>query len=391
MVESAGKRELTDAANRRCNCEVQWKRVHVSLFPPVTVIADDLVVRKRDGARTAPPVVTVHKLSAEAGILGLLRHPKHLRRMVFEGLTIQIPPDDGQPERKETAHGDPLVIDHIVANGTVLRIFHKDPADPPLDFEIYRLALDPAANDRPIHYRATLRNALPQGFIHSEGNVGPLDFGNAAVSPVDGQYTFEHADLSVFGGIRGMLASRGKFRGTLQRIDVDGWTDVPDFTLRISGHPIHLKTEFHAVVDGITGDVQLQPVRASYLHTTIVARGGVIHKPGPKGKTVELDATVDGGRVEDMLWLTLREKQPTLRGPTSLRAKIVIPPGKGDLVDRLHIMGDVGIANAQLKPKLQEGAAKLSDAAKKEQSDRPQQQSATASFTSATAAMRRFV
>lgn len=364
-VASAGKKALREAADRRCDCEVSWKRVHVSLFPPVTVVADELVVRKR-GASSTPPLVTVRKLSAEAGIFGMLRHPKHLRRMVFDGLTVQIPPGEVKGKRNEEGHGDPLVIDHIIADGTVLRIFHKDPLKAPLTFVIYKLALDPAASDRPIHYRATLRNATPPGLIHSEGTVGPLDFENAGAAPVNAEYKFDDADLSVFGGIRGILSSRGKFHGTLERMIVDGSTDVPGFTLRISGHPVHLRTDFHAIVDGITGDVLLQPVRAYFLHSTVVARGGVIHKPGPKGKTVDLDAEVEDGRVEDMLWLSLREKQPTLRGAAGFRAKIEIPPGEGDIVDRLHIVANVGVAGAHLKPKLQEGAAKLSDAARGE-------------------------
>ena len=42
-------------------------------------------------------------------------------------------------------------------------------------------------------------------------------------------YTFEHADLSVYGGIGGILSSTGTFDGAFQHINVSGTTDTPDF------------------------------------------------------------------------------------------------------------------------------------------------------------------
>ncbi len=65
---------------------------------------------------------------------------------------------------------------------------------------------------------------------------------------------------SVFRGIAGILSSQGSYRGKLDRIEVQGTTDTPDFMAYASGHRVHLKTEFSATVDGTDGDTYLHPV-----------------------------------------------------------------------------------------------------------------------------------
>ena len=77
-----------------------------------------------------------------------------------------------------------------------------------------------------------------------------------------GKYTFEHADLNTIKGIGGTLHSVGDFTGRLDRIEVHGTADVPDFSLDTANHPVPLHTQFSAIVDGTTGDTYLQPVEA---------------------------------------------------------------------------------------------------------------------------------
>ena len=51
-----------------------------------------------------------------------------------------------------------------------------------------------------------------------------------------------------------MLSSTGQFSGQLGRIVVDGITDTPDFSVDTANHPVPLPTQFHAIVDGSTGN-----------------------------------------------------------------------------------------------------------------------------------------
>ena len=107
---------------------------------------------------------------------------------------------------------------------------------------------------------------------------------------------------------------------------------------------MHLKTEFSATVDGTDGDTYLHPVTAHFLRSTVVANGSIAGTPGVKGKTVALDATVEHGRVEDMLRLAVKSDQPALTGSISFRSKIVIPPGDVDIAEKLQLNGTFGLA-----------------------------------------------
>ena len=147
------------------------------------------------------------------------------------------------------------------------------------------------------------------------------------VRPSNGKYEFTNADLSTIKGIAGILSSKGEYSGELGEIIVDGTTDTPDFRLTISGHPVPLHTEFHAIVDGTNGDTYLQPVDATLLHSHIVARGSVVRSKDRNGHHIVLDAIVDKSRIEDLLHLGVRTDPPVMTGSVQLKSKIEIPPG----------------------------------------------------------------
>src|SRR6202167_6245602 len=101
---------------------------------------------------------------------------------------------------------------------------------------------------QPFQFSAALVNPKPVGNIQSSGLFGPWQQDSPRDTPVQGDYSFSHADLSTIKGIGGILSSVGQYSGTLNHIAVHGTTDTPDFRIAISGHPVALHTEFHAVV-----------------------------------------------------------------------------------------------------------------------------------------------
>src|SRR5207237_8596157 len=131
--------------------------------------------------------------------------------------------------------------------------------------------------------RARLTNAVPKGEIDATGRFGPWQPQQPSLTPLSGEYKFTHADLDPFPGIGGTLHSTGRFEGLLERIIADGQTSTPDFSLDRIGRPVPLETEFHAIIDGTSGDTALEPVRAKLLSSVIVARGGVFGTPDGKG------------------------------------------------------------------------------------------------------------
>lgn len=250
------------------------------------------------------------------------------------------------------------MIDQVVADGTVLNILPKKEGKEPLVFDLYKLTVRRAGEERNMRFETVMKNAKPPGEIHSTGKFGPWDE-EPGLTPVSGDYTFDHADLGVFKGIAGILSSRGSYQGQLDRIEVQGETDVPDFRLRISGQPVHLTTQFHSIVDGTDGNTYLQPVTGHFGNSTVVARGQVAGEKGT-GKTVTLDAVVDDGRMEDMLRLAV-PGQPAINGAISFHSKIVIPPGDVDVADKLQLDGAFTVHQAHFsKLNVQEKVDELS-------------------------------
>jgi hypothetical protein len=176
---------------------------------------------------------------------------------------------------------------------------------------------------------------------------GPWNKDQPGDTPVSGTYTFRDANLGVFKGISGTLASAGSYRGALGRIAAAGHTDVPDFMVTLAGNRVHLTTDYQAVVDGTNGNTYLTSVTARFEHSTVVAHGSVEGKRGVAGKTVSLDATVVGGRLEDMLRLGVHAATPPLGGAISFQSKIVIPPGDVNVVEKLKLNGAFAVSAAQ--------------------------------------------
>jgi hypothetical protein len=294
----------------------------------------------------------VKQFSATAGWPGILSTPRRLGITRLEGLEIRVPPrnktegDDKERPKKPKKAVDAFVIDEIIADGTLLEILPKKTGKEPLTFDIYQLHLRSAGKDRPMSYEATLKNAKPPGKIQTTGSFGPWNGDDPGQTPVSGRYDFQNADLSVFRGVSGILSSHGKFSGVLERLEVDGETDMPDFAITTSAHPVRLKTQFHSIVDGTEGDTSLEPINAQFGNSSLIAIGKVAGRPGTKGKTVSLDVTVTNGRVEDMLNLAVKARKPSMTGAISFRAKFELPPGDRDVEDRLFLKGTFGIGPA---------------------------------------------
>jgi hypothetical protein len=255
-------------------------------------------------------------------------------------------------------------IDKITASDILLDVLPNDTAKDPLGFELHNLTLRSVGPGQAMQFQTRMTNAKPPGTIDSEGTFGPWQRDDPRSTPVGGAYSFKNANLSVFNGIAGQLASVGKYKGVLQRIEVEGSADVPDFALKRGGSPVHLTTTFHSVVDGTDGDTVLDPVNAKFLSSEFVCDGGVVKYPGQAGKTVALDATAKHAQMQDILRLIMGGP-PVVKGSVQFHSKIVIPPGDKDVIDRLELAGRFRLASARFtSPKVQARLLTLSDRAR---------------------------
>ena len=333
------------AINNRLDSEVELKSLHVSLVPRPAVSGDGLTLR-HNGRTDVAPLIQIGSYTASANVWGLLRTPLHLHTVTLDRMDISIPPG-GVSGPSKSAGPSRLRIDEVVSRQARLEIVPRDPGKLPRVFEIHDLVMRDLGDGNGAPFEATLTNPTPRGQISTHGTFGPWRSDDPRATPVRGQYVFRNANLDTIKGISGTLSSTGAYSGPLERIDVKGHTDTPDFSVDVAAHPVHLETRFHAVVDGTNGNTWLEQVEARLSETTIVAKGAVERAEDVKGRKVTLDVVIHGGRIEDVLKLGVKGDKPVMTGRMDLKTKFLLPAGDRDVVDRLELDGTFKLAQAQ--------------------------------------------
>ncbi len=368
------RESVVQALEEKFKSEVELGSLDLSLMPEPSATATKVLLRHH-GRTDVPPLLQIEKLVVKTHFWDLFETPRRVRLVRMEGLHINMPPKkpriEGGPadvknaevknreaEHREEKQGPGFVVEKIIADGTVLQVLPKQQGREPLTWEIKKLTLQSVGARQGMDFKATLVNAKPPGDIETTGKFGPWNGEDPGQSAVEGNYSFRNADLGVFKGIAGTLSSDGRYNGMLERIEADGTTDTPDFRLDGVNNTVPLKTQFHAIIDGTNGDTLLQPVNAQLGSSSIVCRGGVAGKPGVKGKTITMDVTMAKARIEDILRLTVKSK-PAMVGAMRTKAKMVIPPGERDVIEKLRLagdfyMGDVRFTSETVQKKLEE-------------------------------------
>jgi hypothetical protein len=384
---------LTSSLAERFDSQVDLESLHVSLFPTMRATGRGGVLRHQRRS-DVPPLFTIESFTADVQYVALLHTPLHLRRVRLDRLEINVPPGgmsiNGPDDRDEhvtrlpstrpkrdipppppardpvaPTAPSPLVIDDLWSERAILRILRRTPGKPPREFEIHQLSMKDTGSNRPWSFAATLTNPKPPGEIRTHGTFGPWNRTTPSLTPLKAEYEFSHADLGVFGGIRGALDSTGAFAGVLERIEVEGRATVPDFALEHAGHSVALDTTFHSIVDGTSGNTWLQPVRAKFLRTTIVVDGGVIEREHEHGRTIQLDVTIDDARLEDVLYLATRASEAPMTAALKLHARFTLPPGEAEKLERVNLEGSFELVDAHFtKTSVQ---AKVNELSKKAQ------------------------
>ncbi len=331
--------------------EVHFSDFRVSLFPRIRLTAGGVVLRHF--ARTDfPPLLQIRRLSASTSLFGFFSRPARIESVRLDGLQLHLPPR-GRGERapdfrfyEQLARKYPVIVQNIRADDTLLVILRAQPEKPPREFLIHQFELRNFAFDRVASFHATLTNPVPVGEIEAAGEFGPWQAEQPSLTPVAAHYSLKHADLGTLPGIAGDLSSEGKFSGPLDSLTVQGGTDTPNFRLRLSKHPVSLHAEFTAIVDGTNGNTILKEVAARFLHSSLDASGEVVRAEGGRRK-IQLEVATDDARIEDLLRLAINAAPPEMIGPAQFAAKLEIPPGNVDLIDRLKLDGQFGIGAAR--------------------------------------------
>jgi hypothetical protein len=344
------RQKLVQTLEEKLDADVELEDIHATAFPSLTIAGQGLRVRLK-GQQQSAPLIEVQHFEVTAGLMGMFHRPRRFHFVSVEGLRITIPPKSSHDRESGTQAGGavsgPVIIEQLESKDAELVIVPSNPDKLPRVFAIHDLKMQSVGFDREIPFSATLTNPIPTGEIKATGTFGPWNAPDPGATPVGGKYEFTHADLGTIKGIGGILSSVGEFAGQLDRIDVHGTTTTPDFSVDVSGQSVPLDTTFHAIVDGTNGDTYLQPVDAQFLHTKLTANGSVYGHKGVKGRTVQLDVTMNNGSLEDVLRLAVKSAKPVMTGSLVLNTKLLIPPGEAKVPDRLQLDGSFAIAKAR--------------------------------------------
>lgn len=344
--------------------DVTVERYRPTYFPPGCILEGVEFHHGHDRFK----LITIQKLIIEGSYTGILR--RHVPRITAIGAHVFVPAF-GSGTTFQTEHSK-TVVDQIVANGSVVEFESKEKNKEPVHFDVQEASFYRVRWGSPIGYHLKFHNPSPPGEILVNGKFGPWAHGQPQITPMSGEYNFDHADLSVYGGIAGILTSKGNFEGVLHHLNVSGNTSVPNFEVQSGGHKVNLQTKFEAFVDGMNGDTFLKRVEAHFERTTVIAQGSVARVPGYKGKFTKVQFTARRSRIEDMLGLFVTER-PAMAGEASLQATAEFPPDEGPFLEKLKLNGVFGIDEGNFtKAETQKDVDQLSAGARGQKKEDPE-------------------
>jgi hypothetical protein len=356
FVHPAALRERMELfLTERLDSDVEMRDFGAHPLPTLSVDGAGLLL-KRHG--DAAPFIEVKTFEVHAGPLGLFREPRRIDSVLLTGVSVRVKPGTGGSAGPDDIKGDtdapdpawhskPAIVHELIAEGARLEVASRNPAKPPRIYDIHRVVLVDASLEGPTRFDATLSIPTPPGDVRAHGWIERWIRREPGRTRVAGEYLFKDADLGVFRGISGTLTSTGQFEGPLERLEVRGRTETPAFALTSAKNPLPLTTEFDAVVDGTSGDTILNSVRAVLGQSHIAASGRVVRARDVKGRLIKLDVKVDRARLEDLLRLATKGARPPMTGDARARARMELPPGEPDVIDRLRLDGTFQLASAR--------------------------------------------
>jgi hypothetical protein len=344
---------------------VEMRGFKSTFFPYPGCIAEEVVFRPAApgaGSRPQDPVITIRRLTIQSTFLGLLSKPGRIRSIVADGLRIHVPVGGADLHAAADSKSDQIVIEELRAENALLELAKRD-AGKPLVFQIHRVLFRNIGGGNKMPFQVSLHLPTPPGEVQSNGSLGPWkdEKGTVRSTPISGTYVLQRADLGVFKSIAGEVSSRGEFSGTLERLNVAGNTDCPQFEVTESGHRFHLATQYRGVIDLRNGDVTLPALQARLGNTNLVANASITGKP----KTVALNITQGKGEIQDLILLFSNVPASPVIGPVSFHTQVLLPPERRPFKERVQLTGNFMVDPARFtSADSQAGIDKLSERAK---------------------------
>jgi hypothetical protein len=376
LVESRLRPAIIELLAQQLDSRVELAALKVTFSPTPSIRGEGLVIRYQ-GRTDIPPLISARAFTIAAGLREL--RTRRVDRVHLEGLELVIPPRRGadMPFAKgpgEAAAGPPgatnasagkpvsaernverlaesqrdVRIGELLAEDCLLTIMSKREGKGPRVFQIRHLRFTDFEFGKAVPFQAAITNPTPNGEIEAEGTFGPWSAREPSLTPVNGKFLFD-ADLGTIKGIGGALHAVGDFDGPLEYIRTTGRTKTEGFRLSTGGTSFPLSVDYVAVVDGTNGDTTLENVDALLNTSRITARGAIVKADG--GHRITLDTTARDGRLEDFVQLATRVTSSPMVGVVNVDARLDIPPGDAEVIERMDLDGTFNVAKARFTSK----------------------------------------
>jgi hypothetical protein len=338
---------MTKRLERASSAQVDIRGFHSTYFPFPGCIAEDVVFREKGsapGQKPSAPIITIRKLTIESTFSGLLSKPGRIRKIIADGLRIHVPHEGANLHGEANSSGDQTIIEELRADNALLELATGHTGENKLVFQIHHALFHEIGGRNAVPFQVSLHLPIPPGEVESSGSIGPRrdEKGTVRSTAVSGKYVLTRADLGVFKALGGIVSSRGEFSGNLERLNLSGMTDTPNFEVKESGHQFHLSTQFRGLLDMKNGDLVLPSLEARLGNTNLIAHGSVSGKP----KTVSLDVTHGQGEIQDLILLFSDAKRSPVLGPVVFQTNVVLPPEHRPFKERVRLTGNFSINRA---------------------------------------------
>ena len=339
---------MTKRLERASSAQVEIRGYHSTYFPFPGCVAEDVVFRQKTsstGQRPADPIITIRKLTIESTFAGLLSKPGRIRRIIADGLRIHVPREGANLHGEAGSGSDQTIIDELRTDNAVLELATGQTGETKVVFQIHSALFRDIGDHNAVPFQVSLHLPVPPGEVESSGSIGPWkgEKGTVRSTAISGKYVLTRADLGVFKALGGIIFSRGEFSGNLEKLNISGMTDSPNFEVKESGHQFHLSTQFRGLLDMKNGDLLLPSLEARLGNTSLIAHGSVSGKP----KTVTLDVTHGQGEIQDLILLFSNAKASPMLGPVIFQTQVVLPSEHRPFKERVRLTGNFNISRAR--------------------------------------------
>lgn len=329
--------------------QVTFTGYHRIYFPNPGFVATGITMRRKS-APNLPPLGHVDTMVVEGRWSDLFLLRRRVQLLDVTGLHIIVPALGSKENRQEFPPGSSsdfsgpdTLIERLMIHSSQLDIM--EPHGKPLIFPIKQIEMMNLHKGEAMTYAIDMQNAYPSGHILARGKMGPIQGKTFSATPISGDFAIAQMNLHDVGEISGKLDVRGRFKGTLQAMEVETNAETKDFAVR-DGKPTPVAGAMRCTLYAENADMAIHSIVLHVGESTIEARGTIKGSP----KATNLDIRVDRGRVEDVMRPFLHREVP-ITGPVSLKAHAYLgPPGVG-FVARLRLNGGFFIPAEKLTDK----------------------------------------